>query len=124
MMRWIFRILLGIIAIIVAIVVIGLVYEAVAEASDRANFPPPGQMVDVGGHKLHIYCTGQGSPTVVLNGASVDTVSDWVWVQGEVSKLTRVCAYDRAGMGWSDPSPKAPDTEQNALELRALLQNG
>jgi pimeloyl-ACP methyl ester carboxylesterase len=79
-------------------------------------------MVDVGGYRMHIYCTGEGSPTVVLNGASLDTVSDWVWVLPEVGKVTRVCAYDRAGLGWSDASPGAPDTVQNALELHTLLQ--
>jgi pimeloyl-ACP methyl ester carboxylesterase len=71
---------------------------------------------------MHIYCTGEGSPTVVLNGASLDTVSDWVWVLPEVGKVTRVCAYDRAGLGWSDASPGAPDTVENALELHTLLQ--
>lgn len=80
-------------------------------------------MVGVGGYKMHIYCMGEGSPTVVLNSASLDTVSDWVWVPPEVSKVTRTCAYDRAGLGWSDPSPQPPDTLQNALELHTLLQN-
>lgn len=99
----------------------GAAYQAVFSARDRRRFPPPGQLVDVGGYRLHLYCVGAGSPTVVLNSASFDTVSDWVWVQPELAKVTRVCAYDRAGLGWSDFGPEPHDPQQNSRQLHNLL---
>jgi pimeloyl-ACP methyl ester carboxylesterase len=99
----------------------GLIYQAVATAMDKGTYPPPGQLVDVGGYKMHIYCTGAGSPTVILESALAGTSSLWGWVQPEVAKGTRVCAYDRAGAGWSDPGPKPRDGQRVATELHTLL---
>ena len=76
MLRWLRRLLLGIVAVVVALLLFGFAYELIAEAVDRADYPPPGRMVDVGGYRMHLYCSGEGSPTVLLNGASLDTVSD------------------------------------------------
>jgi pimeloyl-ACP methyl ester carboxylesterase len=117
------RIFLWFIIISGILAVSSSLYQAITTAKDKQNYPPPGQMVDVGGYKLHLYCTGSGSPTVILDEASIDTVSDWVWVQSEVARTTRVCAYDRAGLGWSDLSPVAPDATQNTAALHTLLQN-
>jgi pimeloyl-ACP methyl ester carboxylesterase len=103
-------------------IVAGAIYQLVATAVDNGKYPAPGQMVDVGGYRLHIYCMGAGSPTVILDASSIDTVSSWAWVQPEVAKTTRVCAYDRAGLGWSDPGPEPRDARQNSRELHALLQ--
>jgi pimeloyl-ACP methyl ester carboxylesterase len=83
---------------------------------------PPGGHIDVGGYSLHIYCVGQGSPTVVLDGGSGEMSADWVLVQREVSDTTRVCAYDRAGMGWSETGPEPRDAKQISNELHALLE--
>jgi pimeloyl-ACP methyl ester carboxylesterase len=80
-------------------------------------------MVDVGGYQLHIYCIGEGSPTVILEAAFPGTVASWSWVQPEVGKATRVCAYDRAGMGRSDPGPEPRDARQIASDLQTLLDN-
>jgi pimeloyl-ACP methyl ester carboxylesterase len=78
-------------------------------------------MVDVGGHRLHIYCMGRGRPTVILDAGLGDSSATWDLVQSEVANFTRVCAYDRAGLGWSEPSPE-PRTSQNIVsELEALL---
>jgi pimeloyl-ACP methyl ester carboxylesterase len=101
----------------------GAGYEAIAARSDARHYPPPGQMVDVGGYSLHIQCVGEGSPTVVLDAGLGGTSLDWALVQTEIGQTTRVCAFDRAGMGWSDsgPSPRTP--EQNARELHTLLTN-
>jgi pimeloyl-ACP methyl ester carboxylesterase len=66
--------------------------------------PPLGELVDVGGYRVHLYCTGTGSPTVVIVGAGFSV--DWGLVQPEVAKLTRVCSYDHSGIGWSDDGPK------------------
>ena len=120
--RWLRRVLLGLLVLVGGLVLTGLIYQATATVVDESNYPPPGQLVDVGGHKLHIYCTGAGSPTVILDASSIDTVSNWAWVQPEVAKTTRVCAYDRAGLGWSDLGPEPRDARRNSLELHTLLQ--
>jgi pimeloyl-ACP methyl ester carboxylesterase len=78
-------------------------------------------LVDVGGYKMHIFCTGEGGPTVILDALFPGTVSNWAWVQPEIAKTTRVCAYDQAGLGWSDSGPKPRDAKQRALELHTLL---
>jgi len=120
------RFLLGLGRIVAGLVIlslIGAVFESVSEASDRRAYPPPGQMVDVGGYRLHIYCTGTGSPTVVIDAGLGDWSTSWGYVQPEVAKVTRVCTYDRAGMGWSEPGPLPRVASQFAKELHALLHN-
>jgi pimeloyl-ACP methyl ester carboxylesterase len=104
--------------------VVGAIYERVAEASDAKAYPPPGKMVDVGGHRLHINCTGTGSPTVVIVAGLGDWSTSWgADVQPEVAKTTRVCTYDRAGLGWSEAAELPSDAAQFAKELHTLLQN-
>ena len=66
-------------------------------AHDRRAYPPPGRLVDVGGYKLHIFCMGEGSPTVNLDHVGAGNSAQWGLVQPEIAKMTRVCAYDRAG---------------------------
>jgi pimeloyl-ACP methyl ester carboxylesterase len=105
----------------VALPLVGAVYQGVATLADRRAYPPPGRLVDIGGYRLHLYCTGSGSPTVILDALFPGTVSTWAWVQPEVAKTTRVCAYDRAGLGWSDRGPQPRDAQQHAAELQALL---
>jgi pimeloyl-ACP methyl ester carboxylesterase len=122
--RWIRRALLwSLVALLVALV-IGAIYQVVAtEIDQRAAFPGPGEMVDVGEHRLHMNCLGQGSPTVVLDAGWGYTSVEWSgWVQPEVAKHTRVCAYDRAGMGWSEPGPGASNATQTTAEIHALVQ--
>jgi pimeloyl-ACP methyl ester carboxylesterase len=121
---WVRRGLVWMIAGLLALAVIGALYQAIAtEIDQRRVFPEPGEMVDVGEHHLHLNCVGQGSPTVVLDGGLGYTSVEWSgWVQPEVAKHTRVCAYDRAGMGWSEPGPGSPNATQTAAELHALLQ--
>jgi pimeloyl-ACP methyl ester carboxylesterase len=80
-------------------------------------------MVDVGGYRLHINCTGTGSPTVIIDAGLGDWSTGWGFVQPEVAKTTRVCTYDRAGWGWSDPGPLPRDAAQDAKELHTLLKN-
>src|ERR687893_1626294 len=101
-MRWIGKALLWLIVALLALAVVGAIYQAVATERAERAYPPPGEMVDVGGHSLHINCVGQGSPTVVLDAGLGNFSAQWVRVQREVSGTTRVCAYDRAGMGWSE----------------------
>jgi pimeloyl-ACP methyl ester carboxylesterase len=96
-------------------------YQAAASAADLRQYPAPGQLIDVGGHRLHIYCLGQGEPTVVMEAGLSGWSTDWIRVQPEVAKSTRVCTYDRAGYGWSDPGPLPRDSQQVASELHILL---
>ena len=118
---WARRILVLSAAGLIALGAIGAIGQIIATEVDKRKFPPPGQRVDVGGFKMHIYCAGTGSPTVILDGASVDTVSSWHWVQDGIAKTTRVCAYDRPSLGWSDPGPEPRDAKQNARQLHMLL---
>jgi len=110
-------------ALLLGLMLIGYIYEPIAEAADAKAYPPPGKLVDVGGHRLHINCTGTGSPTVVIDAGWGDWSTAWGFVQPEVAKTTRVCTYDRAGTGWSEAGPLPRDAAQYAKELHTLLQN-
>ena len=121
-MRRIWRPLLGLVIVLSALAVAGAIYQAIATERAERAYPPPGEMVDVGGYSLHIDCVGQGSPTVVLDAGSGGFSAHWVRVQREVSGTTRVCAYDRAGMGWSEMGPDPRDAEQITGELHTLLK--
>src|SRR5829696_9123890 len=121
LMRRIGMALLGLIVVLLALAVLGAIYQAIAtELAERA-YPAPGEMVEVGGYRLHINYTGQGSPTVILDGGLGEFSAQWVRVQQEVSGTTRVCAYDRAGMGWSEMGPDPRDARQITSELHTLL---
>jgi pimeloyl-ACP methyl ester carboxylesterase len=114
--------LVGLIVALFALAVAGAIYQTIATKRAERAYPPPGEMVDVGGYSLHINCVSQGSPTVLLDGGSGEMSADWVWVQQEVSGTTRVCAYDRAGMGWSEMGPEPRDAKQISNELHTLLE--
>jgi pimeloyl-ACP methyl ester carboxylesterase len=117
---WLGRIMI----LIIGLTLVGVIYESVAQAADSQAYPPPGQLVDVGGYRLHINCTGTGSPTVMIEAGLGDWSTSWAgYVQPEVAKMTRVCTYDRAGMGWSEAGPLPRDAAQFAKELHTLLQN-
>lgn len=121
-LRWIGLLLLVLVALILATLALGAGYQAWATVRDRRAYPPPGRLVDVGGHSLHIFCQGTGSPTVVLDALGDGTSVMWAHVQPLVAEQTRVCAYDRAGRGWSEPGPLPRDGATIAAELHALLQ--
>jgi pimeloyl-ACP methyl ester carboxylesterase len=101
---------------------IGFAYERRARDREAKLYRPPGKLVDVGGHRLHLNCTGQGSPTVVLEYGHQASYLDWHLVQPELARFTRVCSYDRAGYGWSDSSPAPRIPSVMAEELHTLLQ--
>jgi pimeloyl-ACP methyl ester carboxylesterase len=110
-----------IVVLMIGLILLGTVYEPWAEGRDAKAYPPPGQLVDVGGYRLHINCTGSGSPTVVIESGWGDSSAGWGWVQPEVAKTTRICTYDRAGMGWSEASPHPRAAREYARELHTLL---
>lgn len=107
---------------LIAGLVLSVGFHAVASASGRQQYPAPGELIDVGGHRLHIVCMGEGSPTVVFEAGLSGWSTDWSLVQPEVAKVTRACAYDRAGYGWSEPGPRPRDSRQVAAELHSLLE--
>ena len=117
------RIFLWLVIILALLLAAGYVYQRQTTAADFKQFPAPGQRVDVGGFSLHIYCTGEGSPTVVVDAGNGDFSVGWSGIQPEVAKSTRICTYDRAGYGWSDPSPSPRTAKVMAEELHALLVN-
>jgi pimeloyl-ACP methyl ester carboxylesterase len=120
---WIFlkRSMAGLLILI--FILAGLAYTAGLSARSRLarENPPPGQLTDVGGYDMHIYCTGQGSPTVILEAGLNDFFVSWSKVQPEIAGLTRVCSYDRAGLGWSEASPHPRTSEVMVDELHSLL---
>lgn len=116
------RLILG----LAVLAVVGVVSQAIAIRRDQHALPPVGQLIDVGGHRMHLYCTGaitDGNPTVILETGLGSTSSTWSRVQPEIARATRVCSYDRAGMGWSDAISEPRDAQHIAQELHGLLQS-
>ena len=125
--RWIFphrkALLLTVAAVAIALPLAGLVYEAYEDGRTRREFPPPGMLVDIGGQRLHLLCIGEGSPIVMFeaSGFGVSSLSS-ATVRERVASRTRVCSYDRIGMGWSDPAPSVLTAGGLAQDL-AVLQD-
>lgn len=120
---WIGRGLMTGAAVLVMAALAGATYERVMASGDATSYPAPGQLVDVGGHRLHLHCMGEGSPTVILEAGWSGFSSDWSLIQPALAQQTRVCAYDRAGNGWSDAGPLPRTPERIATELHMLLRN-
>jgi len=104
---------------VLSLVIVGVALPVMANA---ASTPAQvGTMIDLGGHRLHMNCSGNGTPTVVVENGLGDFSFDWVLVQSQLKKITRICTYDRAGYAWSDPGPKPRTFAQINLELRDAL---
>lgn len=117
------RIVLAVeVAALVIVALIGLRYERRVRQQDAAQFHPPGKLVDAGGYRLHLYCTGSGSPTVILEHGHRATYLDWYRLQPQLAQFARVCSYDRAGYGWSEPSPRDRTPSVMADELHFALR--
>ncbi len=119
---WFRRILRGLLVLVLVLAVAGFVYENISESRDQRFNPMAGRRFDVGGYKMHLYCRGDGSPTVILESGLGDTYTSWRKVQPQIAKYTRVCSYDRAGLGFSDSSSRPRTSKVIAEELHALLQ--
>ncbi|GAA3612214.1 alpha/beta fold hydrolase [Microlunatus ginsengisoli] len=104
-----------------ALAAAGAGHEAILEARDVRADLAPGRLVDVGGHRLHLHCTGSGSPAVVLEPGLGGSSADLRWIAPVVARDTTVCVYDRAGRGWSDPPDGPQDADQIAADLHTLL---
>lgn len=99
----------------------GLAYQAITTARDIRAYPATGERVDIGGYRLHLVRAGSGGPSVVLDAGLAGFALDWGLVLPEVARFTTVCAYDRAGYGWSDPGPLPRTSVRIASELHTLL---
>lgn len=108
--------------VVVFFVLAGATYQGVATSLERRDFQRPGGLGDVGGFQLHIYCVGTGSPTVVLEAAAGSLSAAWGQVQEDVARMTRVCSYDRDGLGWSETRDGRYEPSRVPAELRALLE--
>ncbi len=123
MKKWIGRIALGLVGLVVLALVIGASAEAIARRHAIRDFPPPGKMVDVdNGRRIQMDCRGTGSPTVVLE-SGLDTYGSLSWsaVQDSIAKTTRTCAYSRAGVMWSDPASGPFDANTETTDLHTAL---
>jgi pimeloyl-ACP methyl ester carboxylesterase len=101
---------------------LGMIYESVSAAREARRFPQVGRSYDIGGRKLNLFCSGEGSPSVIFESGLGGPGYDWFEVQPQVAKFTRACWYDRAGYGWSDPAPGVRDSKAIATDLHALLK--
>ena len=117
------RILVVMIAIIIVLLLFGVGYQAIANAIDSRRYPPSGELVDIGGYRLHLHCTGDGYPTIVLDSGAAGPGLMWALVQSELAKTNRVCSYDRAGLGWSHTVPTKRVSQNMVAELHKLLTN-
>lgn len=105
----------------VVVALIGATFQGVSTALERRRFERPGRMVDVGEHQLHIYCTGAGTPTVVLEAPLGGLSASWAAVQPPIAEGSRVCSYDRSGLGWSETGDGPFVPERATAELRTAL---
>ncbi len=101
----------------------GLLYQNISESRDLERYPPPGRMVEVDGHLMHIHCIGEGSPTVILELGVGSASFAWYDIHKRISQITRTCAYDRAGLGYSEPTEQAKRAIDVAATLHTLLAN-
>ena len=116
------RSFVGISILIFVAAIAGMIYQTAASEADQRRYPPPGVLVNVDGYKMHIYCMGEGSPTILLDHVAGGSSVDWSLIQPKLAEHTRVCAYDRAGFGWSDYNPAPRTMQQQVHELHSLLQ--
>jgi pimeloyl-ACP methyl ester carboxylesterase len=115
MRKWVRRIAYVFLTLLLLALLGGFTYEQVGRARDASQLPPRiGQAVDIGGRTLNLYCSGQGTPTVILETGGNSPGYDWLLLQPKMAVFTRACWYDRAGVGWSDP-PSSPRTSASIV---------
>src|SRR4051812_18895162 len=123
MKKWLGRIALVLVAIVALVIIVGAGYEALGRRAAARDFPPPGKLVDIGGRKIQLDCRGTGTPTVVFeSGLDMNGSLSWYGVHDSIARTTRACAYSRAGVMWSDPTPGAQTGKDVAFDLHAVLE--
>ncbi len=123
LVRWPVRIFVGLFVVLCLSLLAGWSYEQIAEKLDQRRYPPPGIMVNVGGHRLDLFCEGTGTPTVVMEMGSGEPAALFRPIQDKISELTQACTYDRAGIGWSEANLQLRTIPDRAAELYTLLTN-
>ena len=103
-----------------ALAAAGILYQRAASRAAARRFPPPGELIDVGGHRLHVTCSGSGRPPVLLEAGIAASSLSWAGVAPSVASFTRVCTYDRAGLAWSD-APSCPRSFDRILDELATV---
>ncbi|HEV7203107.1 MAG TPA: alpha/beta hydrolase [Jatrophihabitans sp.] len=109
------------VCVALALAAVGGATETVLGTSDHRLDAPTGQTYDVAGHRMYLHCTGSGRPTVLLSSGLGERTPSWAWITGTVAATTRVCAYDRAGQGWSEAASSPQDGAAVAADLHATL---
>jgi len=110
-------------AVLITLAAAGAAYNILSLRHYREIAGVPGKIYDVDGYNMHLYCTGEGSPTLILDAGLGDSWQAWIPVQSGLSKITRTCSYDRAGLGFSDGRPGLRDSENISRQLHGLLQH-
>ena len=105
-----------------ALALAGVGYQTLGAARDAARFPAPGRIVEIDGRDVHVQCSGAGSPGVALEAGAGLWSTHWRGVQPAVAKYTRVCSYDRPGLGWSEPVDEPRSRTRMADQLRSTLR--
>lgn len=117
----------GVLKVLVAsfclLLVAGYVYERIGRQKDRKRLPQIGRSVDIGGRSMNIFCSGSGSPAVILDTGGDNPGLAWGDTQTEIAKFTQACWFDRAGIGWSDSGPYPRTSMAVSADLHALLQH-
>jgi pimeloyl-ACP methyl ester carboxylesterase len=109
-------------SIVILALLLGRLYQVLGTRKDQERFPPPGKLIDLGTHRLHLVDSGQGSQTIVFEAGLMSTVLSWESIERELAKHFRVIRYDRAGLGWSDTGPQPRTADRIVDELRTLLE--
>jgi pimeloyl-ACP methyl ester carboxylesterase len=120
--RWVKRLFWTFVALLALVAVCGAAFERISEHLDQQRFPQAGRSVNIGRFNLNLNCSGSGKPTVILESGLGIPAIGWQLVQPGIANFARVCSYDRAGYGWSEPGPFPRTSREIALELHALLQ--
>ncbi|MGE0444851.1 MAG: alpha/beta fold hydrolase [Vicinamibacterales bacterium] len=116
--RWVVRI----VGVVLFVLLVAATIQGTRTAIERRAYPTPGRLVDLGTHQLHLQCTGEGAPVVVLEAPAAGVSVSWGWVQPAVARVTRVCSYDRAGLGWSWRPDGEYDPDAAPAELARALE--
>jgi pimeloyl-ACP methyl ester carboxylesterase len=120
--KWTKRIGLGLVGTVALLALSGALYQGISDKLDAKKYPPIGKLVDVGGYNIHLYTTGSGGPSVILDAGMGCSALGWSLVQPKVAEFTQVTALDRAGNGWSDESPLERTSENIIMEFRTALK--
>jgi hypothetical protein len=120
-LKWAVRLWLGGVVLFHIVTLAGAIYQWNTTRLTERRHPPPGVLVDVGGHRLHIHYRGSGNHTVIIDAGLSGASYDWETVANGIARFAQVCTYDRAGYGWSDSGPRPRTSQQAVSELHTLL---